>query len=606
MVFCLLGIVAQAGCAEQPTLLLMRTCTFIQICLLWCSVAASGFDRPLVFGVNPIAEHTLFGAYPDYEDQVWEMLRQAGCTAVRMDASWRDIEVERGTRDWTRVDDMVRRARGIGAEPVVLIVNTPGWASPTGQPTHAYPPREDVAPAFEDFCRELAARTRGQVRFFEFWNEQNGWGWHVDRGFQRADEYLPWLRRAYHALKRGNPDCQVALGGMDDAAGYGPDYMQKIYRYRDEWFPGETLFDAVADHPYSHDAETFKRKINALLEVMRANGDGDKPIWITEYGWTLREWDIATQARELRRTLDYLTSPDAAAVQIATYLCIADFEIDWIGFGLCDGNLRPRPAWFAFRDHPANARPFQYAAGWRPVAPGAVQVEWRTRQVATTAVSVPGVELPFPASLQPSLEHRAVVTGLVPGTLAPLSLLATGGENHEDQTPLSALVPGEGVLNGDFEQGFNVGIARGWRVEGTTFCFDSARHDLGLVHSGQHAQLLEAQPRKGQRLDARLLGHALVSTGMNYSIGAWTCSFARQQPRHTVLRRVGVDPTGADPPNEGTIVWSPWAEKPSEWEESRVTFAPTARRVTVIIECKAPDTDAQGTHLVFVDDVTIP
>lgn len=320
-------------------------------------VAAAGAERPLIFGVNHVGGEGQVGDPPGYRDVLWERMGRAGVTCSRIAASWREIEREPGRWDWSTIDEEAERADRWGITLIPLIVNTPGWASPTGEPTHAWPPREDCAAEYEEFVRRLVRRMKGRTRYYEFWNEQNGWGWHTDGvKYSFVEEYIPWLRRTYRVIKEEQPDAVVALGGMDNAGGYAPIFLRLTYVYRDMWYPGEELFDAVADHPYSHDAATMKAKIDALVEVMRANGDGGKPIWITEMGWHTAEISEDEQADRYREVLEALASPAWSQVTVATYLCVADFENRLGGFGLTDPNLRPKPAYGMFAAFPKPPR----------------------------------------------------------------------------------------------------------------------------------------------------------------------------------------------------------------------------------------------------------
>ena len=78
-------------------------------------------------------------------------------------ASWANIESVRGTYDWSDVDFDVAQCLTHGIEPYCLIVNTPAWASPTGQNTHEYAPLPQYEPDFQAFCTALAARYAGQI-----------------------------------------------------------------------------------------------------------------------------------------------------------------------------------------------------------------------------------------------------------------------------------------------------------------------------------------------------------------------------------------------------------------------------------------------------------
>lgn len=582
-------------------------CVALGVTLLLSALPArseNDFDRPLIYGVNPVADYGLFESDPEalesYRDLVWQRLEEIGSAAVRVLASWREIEAERGKYDWSDLDDEIRRATAIGATPIVLIVNTPGWASPTGKPTHAYPPKEEMADEFEAFCRALATRYLGQARHFEFWNEQNGWGWHTDQGFQRADEYIPWLRRAYYALKEANPDCLVAVGGMDDAEGHAWGYMQKLYRYRDEWYPGEDFFDAVGDHPYSPNVELLREKINKLRAVMEENGDGHKPFWFTEYGWSLRNHTEEEQAARLEEFLDVFASEEFSDVTVATYLCIADFELSHVGIGLTDSNLRPRPAFDVFQEHPHHARPFHLDVHLQPAGAGALAVNWRTRESApVTATVLQGDTALAEQTGNNATDHTVRFGNLPPNTTAYLRL----SSGDRQLTIPRVLIPGEGVLNGDFEQGFAGGTARGWTITGKSFCHSVGVPALKLTRSGQGAQVLYSKRYKNQPVEGLLQGWAVVEPGKPVRLSAWTVVHAGPEET-SVARSVGANPSGNKDPMAGAV-WSDIVEGQDHWEESVLEFTPETNLIPIYVEVLAAGPLSSADHYIYIDDVRV-
>ncbi len=495
----------------------MRRILFACAILVLASSTRAG-DRPLVFGVNHVGGDGLVGNPPDYRDALWEEMARAGVTCSRIAASWREIEPERGRYDWSDFDAEVRRAARWGIVPIPLIVNTPGWASPTGEPTHAWPPREEVAEEYEEFLRRLVARTRRFTRYYEFWNEQNGWGWHTDGvRYSFVEEYIPWLRRTYRVIKREYPEAVVALGGLDDAGGYAPIFLRLTYEMRDLWYPGEGLFDAVADHPYSPDAATMKKKVDALLEVMRAHGDGDKKIWITEYGYHTAEMSEPDQADRVREILAALNSPAWSSVEIATYLCLADFENRLGGFGLTDPNLRPKPSYAVFRDFP------------KP--PGGV----------IQPPPVPRIEGP----------------------------------------------------NGGFEEGFRVGIARGWTISGRDFCMDGAVLGGKAVRSGEHSQVISVPARSDRGIDSVLSQPSRVSLPL--TVGVWARRVQGDSPAK--IRVEFRAPDDSILAGDDVEVGDDWVYADCRWPSGR-----GKPKIRIVVSSERPGKDSPVS--VALDDVT--
>jgi hypothetical protein len=160
-----------------------------------------------------------------------------------------------------------------------------------GDPSGGYTP---PAPAdFASFASQFAAQMAsvGGATAYEVWNEEDEslfWA-----GTPSAAQYAGIIRATYPALKAADPGAKVLLGPLT-GNNYG--YLQSLY---DNGAGG--YFDAVSVHtdtaclvdpPDSYYREngvvaryTFLG-FRTVHDVMAAHGDGAKPIWMTELGWT--------------------------------------------------------------------------------------------------------------------------------------------------------------------------------------------------------------------------------------------------------------------------------------------------------------------------------
>jgi len=329
--------------------------------------------RPYIYGCGIIWGKWL--KLPDEKAKAWDRLcmdyiKKMGGTNVPANFAWHDIEPEPGRYDWDYVDHQVAEARKRGLEIFAYTGLTPDWALPPeagGKPGIGYrfPPDEKYIPHFERFFRTLAARYRGKVKYYEFWNEPNGCGWINDgcANGHMAHTYVPWLKRWYRAMKQGDPDCVLAIGGLDYNEG-----VKEGYRYLEDIYAagGGDFFDAVAIHPYGKPLHW--KAIEDTYKVLLKHGHGHKKLWVNEYGWATT--DEAARARDLVAVLTELKKPKYHMVFQANYLVLTDLsggESTGKNFGLCDWDaqkltLRPRPAWHAFRKldkrfGPAETRP---------------------------------------------------------------------------------------------------------------------------------------------------------------------------------------------------------------------------------------------------------
>jgi len=212
--------------------------------------------------------------------------------------NWGTVEPEPGQFRWIDPDNI---AAAFGDQQVKILMRvhgTPAWARPPG--THFSHPPLDTAD-FANFMTELAMRYKGRVAAYEIWNEPNlNYEW----GYLNPDPvaYADMLKAAYTAIKAVDPNALVISGGLSttgdgSATSYGDlKFLQAMY---DAGAKG--YFDALGSHPYAFgrspddiDPEGLSLfRVVEQHEVMQANGDGDKPIWITETGWVLQtHWDL--------------------------------------------------------------------------------------------------------------------------------------------------------------------------------------------------------------------------------------------------------------------------------------------------------------------------
>jgi len=333
---------------------LMRTRFLIIACLLPGNVGlsspADAQDRPYIFGSGMYWAKWLQVPW-SFDGDAMDRLVEAGATITFLSFEWQEIEHVRGSYNWEYSDSEVYLAEARGLEMLASIATTPVWAlPPEADPTqtHRFPPDETYLEDFRSYCRNVAARYAGRVRYFQFWNEPNGCGW-INDGCANSNEYASftlWLTRCYEAMKQGNPDCIIAAGGLDASTAVANigDYLQGLYDSG-----GGSSFDAVAIHPYDVSGTLHWDAIAQTRAVMVANGDARKPIWLTEYGWQTPPLSEQERAERLSQVLNELKRPEYQYIPIAVYLNVIDpFGAE--GFGLCGQDLTPRSIWYAFRD----------------------------------------------------------------------------------------------------------------------------------------------------------------------------------------------------------------------------------------------------------------
>jgi hypothetical protein len=102
------------------------------------------------------------------------------------------------------------------------------------------------------------------------------------------------LKLAYGAIKKQNPRTVVVTGGLAQPSTSGGNMEARLFLQLLYGSGAAPYFDAVGDHPYTAPqlpldttwnnwAQMFSTS-TSLRSIMSQNGDGNKKIWVTEYG----------------------------------------------------------------------------------------------------------------------------------------------------------------------------------------------------------------------------------------------------------------------------------------------------------------------------------
>ena len=306
--------------------------------------------------------HAMWSDYTDRDRiAVLDRLAAAHVGWVRIDMGWSSFLggcptcVDRG--EVALADRAVDAARARGLRVLGMLWRTPAWAN-GGRGVHAPPSDPNT---YAQAAAWIAAHFRGRVSAWEVWNEPN------HEGFWEGDvsDYVRLLRAAYSAIKGADPGARVVLGGpmYNDLA-----WLEAAYA---EGAAGS--FDVMSTHPYQLPSDLppeatdgsgpLLADIAAVRALMERNGDGDKEIWFTEFGWSAHadaagdpEWlrgvTPQQQADFLVRTLDEVATRYPYVTAVFWYnernRITGHPHLD--NFGLMDRSLAPRPVYHALAD----------------------------------------------------------------------------------------------------------------------------------------------------------------------------------------------------------------------------------------------------------------
>jgi photosystem II stability/assembly factor-like uncharacterized protein len=235
------------------------------------------------------------------DDALLQQASDIGFRAVVQVLSWEEIEPTEGEWHWEYPDFLVRSADFYDLDLVVRLDHPPEWAlQPKDTPADGHAAPFD-ADAYLRFVEAVARRYQGGIRGYIIWNEPNlarEWGAPPD-----PVAYTRLLQRAYVVVKQTDTLALVisaglaptnTVAGTDEQDGQAIDdrvFLKKMYKAGAR--PG---FDVLGVHPYgfayppddppgAHDGLNMNRVLD-LRATMEAYGDGAKPVWATEVGWT--------------------------------------------------------------------------------------------------------------------------------------------------------------------------------------------------------------------------------------------------------------------------------------------------------------------------------
>ncbi len=225
-------------------------------------------------------------------DDLFDAFAGIGIRWHRIDIDWDVIEAVRGQPDWTDLDRVVADADRLGLALFGSIAYTPAWAS--GRADRAAPPLDPAD--YVAFVREVVRRYRGRIACLGVWNEPNLRQFWAGTQAQYLTEILVPGLFAIHMEAPEQVTCGPDLSSAGDERG--------------QWL-GPILdaaggqLDVITHHQYDGGDTVAGRaaEIDRLRAFLVARGQGHKPLWISEIGWSRRDVTEAEQATLLTGTM---------------------------------------------------------------------------------------------------------------------------------------------------------------------------------------------------------------------------------------------------------------------------------------------------------------
>jgi hypothetical protein len=237
-----------------------------------------------------------------------------GMVWTREEIVWANIETSQDDFDFGHYDDLIGRMANAGYGIIGMLLTTPAWARKSACSGSYWCPPASVWD-YSDFVARTVERYDGdgvgdapgspRVAYWEIWNEPNypqtWWPNGYSSEAEREAAYGDLLHVGYQAVKAVDPTAQVLVGSVYtwDGASYPPPVYDGL-----AWL-GQVMvrhpdlcndFDIMAIHPHMPDVAPDKPGLGSLITMIGRmdnalrwdsdHGCAEKPVWVTEVGWS--------------------------------------------------------------------------------------------------------------------------------------------------------------------------------------------------------------------------------------------------------------------------------------------------------------------------------
>ncbi len=235
----------------------------------------------------------------------WQALREDGVSILRVRVPWAMIQPEPDQWRWHGLDRVLAAQDVADPFRIILVLDgSPAWARAPQDRDNPYAPPQDVREFglfAETLARHVASRRKPDTVetspwhvAYQIWHEPNI-GPHWGARYADPQGYMNLLREAYHSIHRVQPGAFILMAALaptttDD----GFNVPDPVYLDRLLSLGAGAFFDAAAGQAYGFDqppeappaAEALNfRRVELLHRVLARHGLGERPFFITAWGW---------------------------------------------------------------------------------------------------------------------------------------------------------------------------------------------------------------------------------------------------------------------------------------------------------------------------------
>ena len=340
-------------------------------------IAVRGNDSPSPTDPPTVSDQLRVGLVANA--QGWDMSSQTvldeteatGARWLREDFNWAEIEPRNDSWEWSRYDHLMIEAAARNMRVLPVLIDTPAWAGSAWNDIPSNPSE------FSEYAAKVTERYGPDGTFwqahpeiasyapdhFEIWNEP--YLRYFSAGGVHPGRYARLVEAASTAGREANPKAKFLLAGEQTPAG------DKLHHFIDDMYAAvpdlNSYFDAVAVHPYGGSSAPDRGRggwgfprISDIHQTFVDHGARDKPLWLTEVGWSTcpRDPRYCTSERDqaayLSEMFTLLSTKYASYVKAVFVYRSTDLNAKrsdkegWFGLERLDGSHKP--AFDVFRE----------------------------------------------------------------------------------------------------------------------------------------------------------------------------------------------------------------------------------------------------------------
>ncbi|OGO06645.1 MAG: hypothetical protein A2Y73_00365 [Chloroflexi bacterium RBG_13_56_8] len=317
------------------------------------------------FGVNVALERY---ASDEALDEALTMIRSAGFGTIRQRFSWAEMEPQRGEYLWARWDHVLSRVREHDLQIIAILDTSPSWARPSWESENPWAPPTSIDD-YALFVGRFAERYGDWVMAYQIWDQPNispHWG----VGPIDPARYVDLLRASSESIRSVDADALIVAGELAPNLEGGGRNMSDLQFLREIYRRGAgAYFDVLGAKAYGFWSGPDDRRVDAdvlnfsrtvlLRSEMVHRGEGYKPIWALESGWSALpgDWQGRPSPQGNDDPLVQAERLERAIVRVQEewswlgLMCMLHFQPNaaeddpiW-GYALLGPNGEPRPVW---------------------------------------------------------------------------------------------------------------------------------------------------------------------------------------------------------------------------------------------------------------------